>query len=123
MAQTELAQERTFSSPSGEPETIPLDRCPLRRAVSAIGGRWKPLVVYYLLDQPRCFGQLKRLTAGISNKTLSVQLRQLEADGILTRTVQDDPLRSVRYELTARGRALRPIVRALIDWGESAELA
>jgi DNA-binding HxlR family transcriptional regulator len=109
------AQFRTFSPPGGIPTTV--GGCPLRTAVAAIGGRWKPLVLHYLLQSPRGFGELSRALDGVANKTLATQLRELERDGLVSRTVCDDARRSVRYAPTEDGRAMQPVVRALVEWG------
>jgi DNA-binding HxlR family transcriptional regulator len=91
--------------------------CPLRTALRAIGGHWKPLVLFYLLKSPRGFGELRRELEGVSNKTLATQLRELERDGLISRTVLNDARRSVRYAPTECGTAMWPVLRALIDWG------
>ena len=88
-------QFRTISPPGGIPTTMA--GCPLRTAVSTIGGRWKPLVLHYLLQSSRGFGELSRALDGVANKTLATQLRELERDGLISRTVCDDARRSVRY--------------------------
>jgi DNA-binding HxlR family transcriptional regulator len=108
-------QLRTSAPPGGVDATD--EPCPLRTALSAIGGRWKPLVLSYLLDRPYGFGELRRELGSVSNKTLATQLRELVRDGLLSRVVCDDARRSVRYAPTAAGESLRPVIRALIDWG------
>jgi DNA-binding HxlR family transcriptional regulator len=108
-------QFRTKSPPGGIPTTV--GGCPLRTAIGAIGGRWKPLVLHYLLQQPRGFGELQRCCDDVANKTLATQLRELERAGLISRTVLDDARRSVRYAPTADGEAMKPVVRALVDWG------
>jgi DNA-binding HxlR family transcriptional regulator len=95
-------QFRTKSPPGGVPTTV--DGCPLRTAVGAIGGRWKPLVLHYLLRNPLGFGELSRACEGVSNKTLATQLRELERDGLVSRTVCNDARRSVRYAPTSFAR-------------------
>jgi DNA-binding HxlR family transcriptional regulator len=105
----------TKSPPGGVPTTV--GGCPLRTAVGAIGGRWKPLVLHYLLQQPRGFGELQRACDGVANKTLATQLRELERDGLISRTVCNDARRSVRYAPTEDGTAMRPVIRALVEWG------
>jgi DNA-binding HxlR family transcriptional regulator len=118
-------QFRTKSPPGGVPTTV--DGCPLRTAVGAIGGRWKPLVLHYLLRNPLGFGELSRACEGVSNKTLATQLRELERDGLVSRTVCNDARRSVRYAPTEDGVALQNVIRALVEWGnrrlEQARLA
>src|SRR5690349_7104150 len=108
-------QLRTKSSPGGIPTTV--GGCPLRTALNAVGGRWKPLVMHYLLQRPHGFGELQRACDDVANKTLATQLRELERDGLISRTVNDDPRRSVTYAPTEDGVAMRPVIRALVEWG------
>jgi DNA-binding HxlR family transcriptional regulator len=108
-------QFRTLSPPGGVLTTF--GGCPLRTAVGVIGGRWKPLVLHYLLQQPRGFGELSRALDGVANKTLATQLRELERDGLISRAVQGDARRSVRYSPTEDGVAMQPVIRALVEWG------
>jgi DNA-binding HxlR family transcriptional regulator len=112
----ESMQLHTFPPPGGADATA--EPCPLRTAVGAIGGRWKPVVLYYVLKQPHGFGELSRACNGVSNKTLATQLRELERDGLVSRTVCDDARRSVSCAPTQGGLALNPVIRALIDWGD-----
>jgi DNA-binding HxlR family transcriptional regulator len=118
-------QFRTKSPPGGVPTTV--GGCPLRTAVGAIGGRWKPLVLHYLLKNSLGFGELSRACDGVSNKTLATQLRELERDGLISRTVCSDARRSVRYAPTEDGMAMQSVIRALVEWGnrrlEQARLA
>jgi len=111
----EDVQFRTNTPPGGVDATS--GPCPLRTALNAIGGRWKPLVLHHLLQKPHGFGELSRTLDGVSNKTLTTQLRELERDGLVSREVCDDARRSVRYTPTDAGVALKPVIRALIDWG------
>ncbi|HTN60538.1 MAG TPA: helix-turn-helix domain-containing protein [Devosia sp.] len=93
--------------------------CPVETAIAIVGGVWKPLIVYALMDEKRRFGELSRLVPNATQRVLSLHLRELEADGVLTRTVFPDvPLR-VEYELTETGRSLTPILYALNAWGTS----
>lgn len=108
-------QFRTKTPPGGIPTTV--GGCPLRTSVSAIGGRWKPLVLHYLLQQPRGFGELQRCCDDVANKTLATQLRELERDGLISRTVNNDARRSVCYAPTEDGVAMQHVIRALVDWG------
>jgi DNA-binding HxlR family transcriptional regulator len=63
------------------------DECPIKAVVDLIGGRWKPLILYYLLDQPRRFSELQREIPGVTSQMLTLQLRKLEADEIVTRKI------------------------------------
>lgn len=105
----------TKSPPGGVLATV--GGCPLRTAVGAIGGRWKPLVLHYLLQRPHGFGELQRACDNVANKTLATQLRELERFGLISRTVCDDARRSVRYAPTEDGIAMKPVIRALVEWG------
>jgi DNA-binding HxlR family transcriptional regulator len=108
-------QFRTNAPPGGVDATS--GPCPLRTALGAIGGRWKPLVLNHLLQRPHGFGELSRALDGVSNKTLTTQLRELVRDGLIARVVCDDARRSVSYSLTEDGASLKPVLRSLIDWG------
>jgi DNA-binding HxlR family transcriptional regulator len=91
--------------------------CPVEVPISLIGGRWKPIILWYLLGGPRRNGELRRLIQRISQKMLTQQLRELEADGLVSRRVYDHVPPKVVYSLTRQGRTLEPILRALCDWG------
>ena len=109
------AQSGTISPPGGVPTTV--GGCPLRTSIGAVGGRWKPLVMHYLLKQPHGFNELRRACDNVANKTLAVQLRELERDGLISRTVNEDARRSVSYAPTEDGRAMQPVIHALVQWG------
>lgn len=94
------------------------DECPIKATVDVIGGRWKPLILYYLLDQPKRFSALRREIPGVTSQMLALQLRQLEADEIVVRKVYAEmPLR-VEYELTTYGRTLSTLLLNMRKWGE-----
>ena len=88
--------------------------CPLAVALDAVGDRWALLVVRELLLGPRRFGQLLEGLRDVSTDVLTVRLRELEAAGIVSRTVEG---RSSSYELTEEGRGLIPALRELSTWG------
>ena len=91
--------------------------CPVRTSLNVLGGKWKLLILSYLLDQSRRYGELRRLIPEITEKMLIQELRELEADGILTRTVQQTVPPRVDYSLTERGRKVQPVFAALLGWG------
>ena len=91
--------------------------CPVRTALRVLGGKWKLLIISYLLPQARRYGELRRLLPEISEKMLVQELRGLEADGLATRTVLPGATPGVAYALTARGRRVRPVFEALLGWG------
>lgn len=95
----------------------PQSGCSVESALAVIGGRWKGVVLYWLLRGKQRFGELRRQLQNCSPRVLTVQLRELERDGLVTRTVFAEVPPRVEYELTAFGRSLEPILLALKDWG------
>ena len=96
------------------------ERCPVRAALDVIRGRWKPSILFELSAGPRRFSDLQAALAGITAQALSLQLRQLEADGVVARAVfaEEVPVR-VEYSLTHDGRALSGVMDQLEHWGIS----
>lgn len=95
------------------------DRCPIARALDAVGERWALLVVRELLLGPQRFSDLRRALPGASTNMLTDRLRELEARGIVRRRALPPPAASSVYELTGRGRALESVLDALGAWGAS----
>ena len=93
------------------------ERCPIRVSLSVIGGKWKPIILWYLRDGPVRFTQLQRSIAGITQMMLTKQLRELEADGIIERTMYHEIPPRVDYRLTEMGRSVFPVLGSLHDWG------
>lgn len=92
--------------------------CPVEVAVSVLGGTWKLTLVKHLGEQQRRFGELGRLVPLANRKTLTRQLRELEEDGVVARTVHAQVPPRVEYSLTELGRSLAPVVAAMDAWGE-----
>lgn len=92
--------------------------CDVEAALSVIGGLWKPVILFKLLDGRKRFGELHRLMPNATQRMMTLQLRELEADGIVARHVYPEVPPRVEYELTAVGQSLRPILEALRSWGE-----
>src|SRR2546427_4937693 len=92
---------------------------PFQRAIELIGKRWTGAVVKALLPGPARFNQLLAGIPGISDRVLTERLRELETEGIVERLVDPGPPVRVSYRLTARGRALQPVLAAVADWAES----
>ena len=90
--------------------------CPTRQVLDRIGDRWTVLVIGTLADGTRRFSELKRAIVGISQKMLSQTLRELERDGLVTRTVVPSVPIRVEYALTDAGRTLREPLKALEAW-------
>jgi DNA-binding HxlR family transcriptional regulator len=92
--------------------------CPVASTLEVIGGKWKPMILLQLKDGARGFNELRRLVPQITQRMLTLQLRALERDGIITRTVFDTNPPTVEYAFTIHGRSLGPILGQLEDWGE-----
>ena len=91
--------------------------CPAEIALKVISGRWKLLILYELYFRSNRFAELRRALSGISEKILSHELKQLESEGIILRTlVQERPIK-VSYAVTSLGEQLKPIISAMHDWG------
>ena len=94
------------------------DRCPMRTAVAVLAGKWKPLIVFYLRTGTERFSAMRRLIPEASQQVLTQQLRELEEDGIITRTIYPEVPPRVEYSLSRIGDQLGPIVDLLAQWGE-----
>ena len=93
--------------------------CAVEATLSVLGGVWKPVLLFHLLDGKLRFNALCRLTPNATARMVTLQLRELEADGIVNRIVYPEVPPRVEYELTALGRTLEPVLNSLRDWGES----
>ena len=95
------------------------NQCPIMRTLEVIGGKWKPILLHYLEEKPCRAGELLRLVPAASSKVLTQQLRELERDEIIERTVHSVVPPRVDYALTPLGRTLLPLLDAMCDWGEA----
>ena len=100
-----------------------VQHCPVRAALQVIGGKWKPIVLFYLSEGSRRFGELRRCMPDATQKMLTQQLRELERDGIVARKVYHQVPPKVEYSLTAYGRTLRGVMRELCKWGTAHDTA
>ncbi|MDD8017123.1 MAG: helix-turn-helix domain-containing protein [Bacteroidota bacterium] len=91
--------------------------CAMDVTMSFIGGKWKTVVLWYLRNDAKRFSELKRLIPEITEKMLSVQLKQLEQDAIVERTVYPQVPPKVEYRLTKTGKTLLPILEEIASWG------
>ena len=89
------------------------------RAVELVGKRWTGAILLVLMDGPLRFSEIKQLVPALSDRLLSERLKELEAEGIVARTVIDGAPTRVEYSLTDKGRALEPSVRALKRWAKA----
>lgn len=93
-------------------------RCPVEFTMDVLGGKWKPLILYYLLDGTKRFGQLGRLLPHVTRRMLTQHLRELERDGIVQRKVYQQVPPMVEYSLTEMGRSLEPVLLTMLAWGQ-----
>lgn len=95
-----------------------LPPCPVETTLLLIGDKWKVLILRDLLDGTKRFGALKNSVGTISQKVLTQNLRKMEEDGLVIRTVYPEVPPRVEYSLTELGYSLQPIMKALGEWGE-----
>ena len=95
-----------------------LPACPVETTLMLIGDKWKVLILRDLLPGKKRFGELKKSIGSVSQKVLTAQLRDMESNGLVTRTVYPEVPPSVEYALTELGQSLKPILDAMWNWGE-----
>ena len=93
--------------------------CPVETTLEILGGRWKVLVLDQLFGGVKRFSELHRALSGVSHRTLTQQLRELEGHGIIRRKVYPQVPPKVEYSLTPLGRSLRPVLDAMHAWAET----
>ena len=96
-----------------------LPECPVATTVSLIGSKWKLLIMRNLLARPWRFNELQKSIDGISQKALTEALRSMEADGIVIRKAFPEVPPRVEYSLTELGESMRPIIKAMENWGSA----
>ena len=95
-----------------------LPACPVETTLMLIGDKWKVLILRDLMPGTRRFGELKKSIGSVSQKVLTAQLRDMEANGLVHREVYAEVPPRVEYSLTEVGRSLKPILDAMSTWGE-----
>ncbi|SOT95462.1 putative transcriptional regulator family protein [Xanthomonas arboricola pv. fragariae] len=107
----------------GRPHTPDTAACDVEALLKLIEGRWKLLLLFHLFDgKVQRYSDLERLIPAISQKMLAQQLRQLERDGLVLRTVYAQVPPQVDYRLTPWGQALCPALDAMLTWGQARQL-
>jgi DNA-binding HxlR family transcriptional regulator len=94
-----------------------LSECPVRATADVIDGKWKPMIVNALKAKPLRFGQLLRALPEATRKVTTAQLRELESEGVISRTTFGKRWERVEYSLTEYGRTLVPVLTLMADWG------
>lgn len=92
-------------------------RCPVEACLEIIGGKWKGVILFHLLSGTKRFNELRRLMPGVTQRMLTRQLRDLEADQVILRIVYQEVPPKVEYSLTEFGATLEPIIKMLKEWG------
>ncbi|MFZ4547428.1 MAG: winged helix-turn-helix transcriptional regulator [Bacteroidales bacterium] len=93
-----------------------LTRCPVTYTIDKIGGRWKPIIIYNLLDGTKRYSELKRMIPAITEKMLIQHLKQLERDKLVERKALPLIPPYVEYSLTESGKELRTVLDAMVGW-------
>jgi len=96
--------------------SLDANRCPVEQALEVVGGKWKPLILWRLAGGTLRFGQLQRSMPGVTQRMLTLQLRELERDGLVQRTVHAEVPPRVEYTLTEPARGLLPVMREMGEW-------
>jgi DNA-binding HxlR family transcriptional regulator len=102
---------------------IDYENCPVEAALDVIGGKWKGVILSRLLERTYRFNELKRTIPRITQRMLTTQLRELENDGIIFRKVYAEVPPRVEYSINPKGRALKPVLDLLLEWGKRYALA
>ena len=108
---------KTAAATAPTPPVLPA--CPVETTLTLISDKWKVLILRDLLSGTKRFGELKKSIGHVTQKVLTAQLRQMEERGLLTRTVYAEVPPRVEYTLTELGYSLKPILDAMLVWGEN----
>jgi len=95
------------------------DECPITATIDVIGGKWKPIIIWVLIGEPKRFGELHQSIQGIALKVLSRQLKEMEADGIIVRKAFPTVPPRVEYSLSEKGKSLTGIMESLATWSRA----
>lgn len=104
-------------TPPADASTIPHGtHCPAEHALDFLAGKWRPMTIFWLMEGPLRFNELQRRLGGVTHRTLSKTLKEMEADGLLTRRDYGQIPPRVEYRLTPLGVSLRPVLEAMERW-------
>src|SRR5216684_8948701 len=93
--------------------------CEVATTLEVMSGRWKAVILFHLMDGTKRFGELRRRLPGVTQRMLTLQLRELQRDGVVQRVVYAEMPPKVEYSLTEFGHSLTPVLIAMRDWGRS----
>ncbi|MEX0319600.1 MAG: winged helix-turn-helix transcriptional regulator [Ruegeria sp.] len=102
--------------PVGVNNKAEASNCSIRSVLSNVTGKWRMIIILALEDEPKRFGAIKRCIGDVTQRVLTENLRGLQRDGYLTRTVDPGPPVAVSYELTPLGRSLLELLKPLVFW-------
>ncbi len=112
-------ETRTLAKTDEEAQSAAPTKCPLTAAITAIGGKWSLICLYWLDSGTRRFNELRRLMPDISHKVLSATLRDLEREGLISRTVYAEVPPRVEYCISEHGQSVRPVLQSVRQWGRA----
>lgn len=110
--------------PELENSGIPKDQachtynCPVEATLDLVGGKWKMIILWYIDERPRRYGELNRLIPNIADRVLARQLKELTEHGLIRRIEYPEVPPRVEYRLTPLGESLRPVIEEICNWGE-----
>lgn len=93
-------------------------KCPVETTLEVIGGKWKGVNLYHLMSGTKRFGELRKIYPKVTHHILTLQLRELEREGIIERKTYNQVPPKVEYSLTEFGKTLKPIILLMKEWGE-----
>lgn len=92
--------------------------CPVEAALDIIGGKWKSIILFRVIEGTRRFNELRRLLPNLTQRMLTNQLRELESDGLIARKIYAEIPPKVEYSITAFGQTLEPVLLVLTQWAD-----
>lgn len=113
-----MTAKPALDSRNTEPDELPFASCPVESALRLVSGKWKPRILYRLSLGTQRFGELKRSIPGVTQRILTLQLRELEQDGMINRKVFAEVPPKVEYSLTPAAESIGPIMTAFGNWFE-----